>query len=258
MGNDLWLRGWVVYVDEKFFVVKIYGNDIFVFVGNVYINDLIVKIWNEIGFDFFVFLEFLIIVLNGIVLIIGSFENFYLIYELFVDIKENIVKIVVVILSIIVYVVILMLVLRRDGSYVGSIFLMGVFFLGEWVLFELIFVYLILKIFYFFLVCLNGVFINDVFIVIIFYILEVFFFDERLFWVVRWFLIFVFFGVIVYIVYRRECSLGIVVFFLVFFVFLFREWFLILNDILGLLVFVVVVVIVCSLNFVFFFFWGFF
>lgn len=248
-GNDPWSRGWAVYVDEKLSAVKTHGNDTFVLVGNVYTNDLIAKIWNETGLDPSASLEPSIIVLNGTVLITGSSENLYLTYEPFVDIKENTVKIAVVTLSIIVYAVILMLVLRRDGSYAGSTFLMGALLLGEWVLLEPIPAHLISKTLYLSLARLNGAPINDVPIVIISHTLEVLPPDERLFWAVRWLLIFVLLGVTAYTAHRRERSLGIVAFFLVLSAPSFREWLLTSNDILGLLAFAVVVAIVCSSNF---------
>lgn len=248
-GNDPWSRGWATYIDEKLSAVKIHGNDTFVLVGNVYTNDLIAKIWNETGLDPSASLEPSIIVLNGTVLITGSSENLYLTYEPFVDIKENTVKIAVVTLSIIVYAAILMLVLRRDGSYAGSIFLMGALLLGEWVLLKQVPLLSISKTLYLSLARLNGAPINDVPIVIISHALEVLPPDERMFWAVRWLLIFVLLGVTAYTAHRRERSMGIVAFFLVLSAPSFRGWLLTSNYILGLLAFAVVVAVVCSSNF---------
>ncbi|MBP1911399.1 hypothetical protein [Thermococcus stetteri] len=247
-GNDPWSKGWAIYVDEKLSRIKGHGNDTIVLVGNVYTNDLIAEVWNQTGLDPSASLTPSIIVLNDTVLITGSSENLYLTYEPFVGIKMNSVKIAITIMGV-VYVILMMIILKRDGSYAGSMFLMGSLLLGEWALLEPLSAPFLSKTLYLSLARLNGAPTNDVSIVVVSHILEILPPDEVLFWAVRWLLVFFLLGATTYTAHRRERSLGIVAFFLVLSAPLFRKWLLTSNEILGLLSFAVVVAIVCSSNF---------
>ena len=231
-GRDPWSRGWAVYIDTKLSLIKNHGTDTLVLVGNVYTNEIMAKLWNQTGLDPSFSLSPSVIVLNHTIMITGSEKNLYLTYEAFSSISYWTSKRIALFLVILgLYVILMFFALRRDGSYAGSIFLLGMALIGEWALLRYHPPLLFERTIYLSLARMNSASCTAATA----YILRILPPIDELLWAVKWMLISLLLGISMYVAPKHERSLGVVAFLLALSSPTFREWLLFSDCILGII-----------------------